>query len=216
MKKYSVILFDLDGTLTDPAEGITNSITYALKKFGINVQDKKELYKFIGPPLKDSYQKYYGFTPKMADDGITYFREYFESYGWKENNLVDGVPEMLEELKTKGKRLMMATSKPEKFAKMIAEHFGIAKYFEFIGGATLDEKRCDKAEVINYVLKSCEVTDKQSVLMIGDRKHDVIGAKKVGIDSMGVLFGYGSREELEKAGVTMIAENVKNVVELIK
>lgn len=215
MKKYPVILFDLDGTLTDPAEGITNSIQYALKKFGIEITDKKELYKFIGPPLKDAYREYYGFTPKQCADGIIYFREYFEEKGWKENKPIEGVFEMLQTLKERGKRLMIATSKPEKFARKIAEHFGIAKYFEFIGGATIDESRVDKAEVINYVLENCDVTDKKSVLMIGDRKHDIIGAKKAGVDGAGVLFGYGNLKELETAGAIFVAKTVAELTDCV-
>ena len=215
MKKYPVILFDLDGTLTDPAEGITNSIQYALKKFGIEVTDKKELYKFIGPPLKDAYKEYYGFTPQQCADGIIYFREYFEKKGWKENKPIEGIPEMLQTLKEMGKRLMIATSKPEKFARKIAEHFGMAKYFEFIGGATIDESRVDKAEVINYVLENCGITDKKSVLMVGDRKHDIIGAKKAGVDGAGVLFGYGNLQELETAGAIFVAKSVAELTDYV-
>ncbi len=212
MKNYEVILFDLDGTLTDPGEGITNSVACALDKFGIQVEDRKQLYKFIGPPLIDSFEKYYGFSKEDARLAVDYYREYYRDKGIMENLLYDGVEELLRQLFLAGKKICLATSKPEEFAKQIWEHFKLAQYFYFIGGAKMDETRTKKDEVIQYVLKQCNISDCSKVLMVGDREYDILGAKQFGIDSVGVLFGYGSREELERAGATYIAETVEDIV----
>ena len=213
---YNTVLFDLDGTLTDPAVGITNSVAYALKKWGIEVSDRTELYKFIGPPLVDSFCKFYGFSKDDAELSVKYYREYFADKGLFENSVYDGVPEMLSVLKNRGKRLIIATSKPEVFSKRIVEHFGLDKYFDFLAGATLDSSRVKKADVIEHALKSCEITDLSSVVMVGDREHDVIGAAHFSIDSIGVLYGYGDREELESAGATYIAQTVSDILNIIK
>lgn len=211
MKYYNTILFDLDGTLTDPGLGITNSVWHALKKYNIAVEDREELYCFIGPPLIDSFVKYYGFTEEQAREAVGYYREYFTDKGMFENVAYDGVEELLKELKEAGKRLIVATSKPEIFAKQILIHFGLAQYFDFIAGSNLDETRVKKAEVIAYALDSCKITELSEAVMVGDREHDVIGAKTVGIDCIGVLYGYGSREELEQAGADMIAGTVEDI-----
>lgn len=208
---YKIVLFDLDGTLTDPCEGITNSVAYALQKFGISVADKTELYKFIGPPLKDSFMKYYGFCENDALLAIDYYREYFGTKGIFENSVYNGIPELLENIKNSGHKVLLATSKPYKYAVKILEHFDLYKYFDFVGGATMDETRNKKADVINYVLKSCDIKCLSEVIMVGDREQDIIGAKLNGIDSIGVLFGYGNREELESAGSTYIANSVDDI-----
>ncbi len=214
-KIYDTVLFDLDGTLTDPGLGITNSVAYALSKWGIKVNDRAELYKFIGPPLLDAFSEYYGFSESDSELALKYYREYFSDKGLFENEVYEGVPEMLAELKRKGKRLIVATSKPEVFAKKILEHFFLDGYFDFIAGATMDSSRSKKSDVIKYALKSCSIVDVSRVIMIGDREHDVLGAACFGIDSIGVLFGYGSREELQKAGATYIAEKVEDIANLI-
>ncbi|MGN0464840.1 MAG: HAD family hydrolase [Lachnospiraceae bacterium] len=215
MKEYKYILFDLDGTITDPGEGITNSVIYALNKFGIF--DKKEnLYKFIGPPLAQSFQKYYGFDEEKARLGIEYYREYYTVYGMFENIVYDGIEEMLKNIKESGKKILMATSKPEKFAKQILEYFKLDKYFDYVAGATMDEKRVRKAEVISYALSNYQIQSLEEVLMVGDRKHDVLGAKEVGIDCVGVLYGYGDREELEKAGADYIVETVEELAAFLQ
>lgn len=215
MSKYEVILFDLDGTLTDPGLGITNSVMHALKKYGIEVADRTELYKFIGPPLIDSFEKYYGFSHEEAVKSVDYYREYYRDKGIYENAVYDGIENLLKSLKEKRKKIILATSKPELFAKEILRHFNLEKYFFFAAGSTMSETRTNKAEVIEYALSECGITDKASVVMIGDREHDIIGAKKNGIDSIGVLFGYGSREELEAAGATYIAETVEDIINFI-
>ncbi len=215
MKKYNLILFDLDGTLTDPGEGISNSVAYALNKFGISVADKRELYKFIGPPLHESFEKFYGFSEAKAKLAVEYYREYYKDKGIFENFLYDGVEELLLALKESGKRIVLATSKPELFAKRILDHFGLSSYFHFVAGANLDGTRTDKAEVIAYALENCGRDEPSGVLMVGDREHDIIGAKANGIDSVGVLFGYGSKEELERAGADHIVGNIQEILKLI-
>ena len=208
---YNIVLFDLDGTLTDPGEGITNSVAYALKKFNIEVEDRKELYNFIGPPLIDSFMKFYGMNYEDGLKAVEYYREYFGVTGIFENTMFDGIPELLDKIKKSGRKISLATSKPEQYAVRILEHFGLTKYFDFIGAATMDESRSKKADVITYTLNNLGVTDKSEVVMIGDRHHDIEGANLNGLDSIGVLFGYGDRNELEKAGATYIAETINDI-----
>ncbi len=215
MSKYDVILFDLDGTLTDPCEGITNSVAYALRKFDIQISDKKELYKFIGPPLIDSFMEFYGFSEEKARLAVTFYREYFTTKGMLENAVYEGIEDMLKALTAAGKRLCVATSKPEPFAVKILEHFGIAHYFEYIAGATLDETRTKKHEVIEYALETMKIADRSGVLMVGDRKFDILGAHACSLDALGVLFGYGNREELAGAGADYIAETVGDIGKII-
>ncbi len=215
MKNYKYVLFDLDGTLTDPAVGITTSVAYALKKFGIEVEDISTLNHFIGPPLLDTFMEDYGFSKEKAQTAIDYYRERFRVKGLYENVVYDGVFEMLDALKKGGKEIILATSKPEPFAKEILRHFGLEKYFLFAAGSNFDGTRTAKADVIEYALESIGVINKSACIMIGDRKHDIIGAQKTGLDSIGVLYGYGSREELESANSTYIAENVENITKLI-
>ncbi len=212
---YDTVLFDLDGTLTDPALGITNSVMYALKKWNIEVTDRSELYKFIGPPLIDAFEEYYGFSREDSILTLKYYREYFSTNGLFENEVYDGIDNLLCDLKKAGKKLLVATSKPEVYAKQILEHFDLLKYFDFVAGATLDEKRVKKDDVIEYALESCNINDCKKVVMVGDRKHDVLGAKKFGIDTIGVLFGYGSRDELSDAGAVYIAENIKDISDIL-
>ena len=209
------ILFDLDGTLTDPAIGITNAVMHALKKYGIAVSDRKELYKFIGPPLWDSFEKYCGFSKEEANTAVEYYREYYRDKGMFENQVYDGCEGLLKELKDNGKILIVATSKPEVFAEQILEHFGIAKYFTFIAGSTLDGSRVKKGDVIRYALESCKIIDGSQAIMIGDREHDIIGAKEMGLSSIGVLFGYGSRAELEEAGADFIVSTIEDIGKVI-
>ena len=196
--KFKNILFDLDGTLTDPGMGITNSILFALKKDGLPLLSREELYPFIGPPLIDSFQKYCGVTLEKAQLLLKYYREYFTEKGMFENTVYPGIPAVLEMLQKQGIRLFVATSKPEPFAVRILEHFNLADYFSFIGGSTLDEKRTDKAGVIDYVLKENALSPKET-LMVGDRCYDIEGARKCNIAVAAVLFGYGDYEELKTA-----------------
>lgn len=212
---YDIVLFDLDGTLTDPGEGITNSVAYALKKFNIIVEDKTELYNFIGPPLIDSFMKYYGMNYEDGLKAVEYYREYFGVTGIFENRVFDGIHEMLERVKKSGRTISLATSKPEVYAKRILEHFDLKKYFDFVGGATMDESRSKKSDVIKHTLQQLGVADKSRVVMVGDRHHDIDGANQNGLDSIGVLFGYGDRAELQNAGATYIAESVDDIVKFL-
>lgn len=211
MKNYKYILFDLDGTLTDPKVGITKAVAYALKDFDIDVENLDDLCKFIGPPLKDSFMEYYGFSKEDSDTAIKKYREYFSVKGLYENIVYDGIKEVLQNLKDNKKTLILATSKPKIFALKILEHFHLLKYFDFVSGAELDGTRDKKGDVIAYALAENHITDLSSVLMIGDRKHDIIGAKENYIDSMGVLYGYGNKEEFQKAGADYIVSTVKEI-----
>lgn len=215
MENKEYIFFDLDGTLTDSQEGITKSVAYALRHFGIEVEDLTQLNVFIGPPLTDSFIKYYDFTEEKAREAVTIYREYYNATGKFENRVYDGIPQLLEDLQKAGKKLVVATSKPELFAKQILEHFELTKYFDGIYGADMDEKRSRKDEVIAYAMEMLEVADPGRIVMIGDREHDVLGAKKWGIDTIGVLFGFGSREELEESGAAAVAETPADVADLI-
>lgn len=215
--KFHYVFFDLDGTITESAPGIINSVRYALKKMGYPSDDIETIRKFIGPPLKDSYMKYYGMTEEQAEHGIVCYREYYTEQGIFDNSVYDGVIETLEALKASGKRLVIATSKPEKFAKMIAEHFAFDKYFDKICGATMDEKRVEKADVIAYALEELGLSedDLSRILMVGDRKHDILGGKANGLKTMGVLFGYGDLEELQNAGADYIVEHASDISKVI-
>lgn len=209
--KFKYVLFDLDGTLTNPAIGITNSVMYSLRKFGIEVKDRSALYKFIGPPLQDSFEKYCGLSKQDAKRAVEYYREFYRDKGIFENIVYDGIEDLLKLLKAKSRSVLLASSKPEVFAKQILEYFGIAGYFTFIAGSELDGTRVNKDEVIQYALTSCNINDLSKVIMIGDREHDIIGAKKQGIKSLGVLYGFGDRKELEDAGADYILETVPDV-----
>ncbi len=216
MKEKKYILFDLDGTLTDPKEGITKAVQYSLAHYGIEETDLDALCPFIGPPLRDSYINFYGFSPEKATEAISVYREYFCREGWAQNKVYPGIPELLGALKAGGKKLYVATSKPEPFAVQILEHFGLAGFFDGIGGADLEETRVRKGDVIAYVrerfglLKDIRDRDMASdIVMVGDREHDVNGAGEQGLECIGVLYGYGSRRELEDSGAVRIAESVE-------
>lgn len=214
MKKY--ILFDLDGTLTDSQDGILNSIEYMLDFYGIHVEDRESLRPWLGPPLKDSLMKYYGFSREKALEGVDKYREYFDRQGIFENQVYEGVEALLKRLKAKGCQLFVATSKPEPAARRVLEHFRLDSYFTYIGGATLNDSRVGKGDVIRYVLETNGITDLDQVLMVGDREHDMIGAKQNGLAAAGVLYGYGSREELLGAGADYLAETPGEIAELVE
>lgn len=214
-KNYPYILLDLDGTITDPMVGITRSVEYALNHFGIQVNDIRELCAFIGPPLLDSFREFYHFTDEQAKEAILKYRERFADTGIYENVVYEGMREFLEEAVNQGKILMLATSKPTVFAKRILEHFDLAQYFTFVAGSGLDGSFYTKTDVIRHVLDSNHLTDLSTIVMVGDRKHDIIGAKATGIDSVGVLYGYGNREELSKAGADYIVNSIEELRRLL-
>ncbi len=213
MKKY--VLFDLDGTLTDSREGIVNSIVYMLGYYQIAIKDRGELQPWLGPPLKESLMKYCGFTEKKALEGVAVYREYFDRQGIFENKVYPDMEEMLQRLRERGYQLLVATSKPETAAVRVLEHFKLAEYFTYIGGATLDDSRVRKGDVIRYVLESCGVEENAQAVMVGDREHDVQGAKENGLAVIGVLYGYGSQEELTKAGADYLVDKPMDLVELL-
>ena len=215
--KFKYILFDLDGTITESGPGIMNSVAYALEKMGYEEKDREKLKRFIGPPLTDSMMKYYGMSEEDAAKAVRYYREYYTEKGIFENSVYDGFDESIKRLKEQGLILAVATSKPEPFARRIAEHFGFTGDYAFVCGATMDEARIRKADVIRYALNTLEITEeeKHQVLMVGDREHDVLGAKENGLSCMGVLYGYGDRKELEEAGADYIAKTTAEVAEII-
>ena len=204
MTGYTTLLFDLDGTLTDSTEGILKCLVNAIEQMGFEVPE--DTNKFLGPPIRQSFAEFCGMNEEQTAQAVKIFRERYSKVGLFENRVYDGIPEMLERLKNGGKRLMVATSKPQVYAIRIFDRFGLSQYFEFVGGAELDGSRDYKDEVIEYVLAQTGITDRSSVLMIGDRRQDVLGAHKTGIKCMGILWGYGSTEELTEAGADYIAE----------
>ena len=216
MKEYKYVLFDLDGTLTDPKEGITKSVAYALESYGIHVENLDSLCKFIGPPLRESFVKFYGFSEEEAEKAVAKFREYFRPHGVYENKMFEGVDKLLENLVRCGKQVVLATSKPEVFAKVVLEHFDLAKYFTYIAGSDMAGLRDRKADVIAYALSELDIQDKAEAVMVGDREHDIIGAKENGLDSIGVLYGFGDRAEHEAAGADYIVETVEALGELLQ
>lgn len=213
MKEH--IFFDLDGTLTDSMPGITKAVQYALKHYGIEVEDLGVLKPFVGPPLPDSFKEYYNFSQKEADEAVFVFREYYNVKGWMENAVYDGIEDVLRKLKDGGKRLYVATSKPDEMANRVLKHFDLDRYFEFIGGANEDSTRVNKDDVIRYVMDSCGLRNEETIVMVGDRRHDISGAHKAGLEAVGVLYGYGSRQELKDSGADWIAEEVGDLKTLL-
>ncbi|MBO8158199.1 HAD family hydrolase [Thermosyntropha sp.] len=215
MLRYKNILFDLDGTLTDPKVGITKSVQYALNKMGIKEDDLDKLTKFIGPPLAHSFMEFYNFNEKEAYQAVEFYREYFACRGMYENQVYEGIRGLLDKLCRKGGRLIVATSKPTVFARKILEHFNLIHYFADVIGSNLDGTRVDKGEVLKEALRVMDIKDLEKTVMIGDRKHDVIGAHRNNIKAIGVIYGYGGREELEKAGADYVVSTVKELENLL-
>ncbi|MDK2865734.1 MAG: phosphoglycolate phosphatase [Clostridiales bacterium] len=209
------ILFDLDGTLTDPKAGITKSVAYALKHtIGLDA-DPETLTRFIGPPLKESFMTFYDMSVAEALQAIDYYRIYFKESGMLDNFAYDGIGMLLARLKEAGKILAVATSKPTPFAVRILEHFDLAQYFEVIVGSNLDGTRTHKDEVVEATLQMLRCEAPEQAVMVGDREHDVIGAQKAGLKCVGVTYGYGGYEELEKAGAAWIAADLKELEMLL-
>lgn len=213
---YEIILFDLDGTLTESGLGIVNSILFALGKMGIHESNKEKLKKFIGPPLVESFMRYYNLTEENAKRAVSFCQEYLKNKGIYEAPLYDGIKEVLEELESSGKTLFVATSKPEVFARQILKYLQVDIYFADIVGSNIDGSKVKKEEIISYLLEKNKIADKSQVVMVGDREHDIWGAKKVGIDSVGVLYGYGDYQELKAAGATHIIDCPKDLEDIIK
>lgn len=213
-KKYRYFLMDLDGTLSNPQEGVTKAVAYTLKSYGIIEKDLNILCKFIGPPLTDSFQEYYNFTEQQSKEAILKFREYYTVYGIYENYLYDGIEKLLMNLTLAGGTVILATSKPDTYAKMILDRYCISRYFSFVSGSNMDLTRYKKGDVIEYALESMNIDAKEAI-MIGDREHDIIGAKENNMDSIGVLYGFGNSEELKSAGATYISDTVDLLKDLL-
>ena len=212
---FDYIFFDLDGTLTDPAFGITSACAYALNKFGIKVDDLSTLNKHIGPPLHYSFMDFYGFSYDQATDAVKYYREYYSTKGLYQNVVYNGTVDMLKALKNAQKTLVVATSKPTLYTNKILNHFGLDGYFTLVSGAGFTPESAKKPLIIESAIKALNVSDKSKIIMIGDREHDILGARENGIDSIGVLYGYGDLLELQKAGATYIAKNQKEILDII-
>ncbi|TKC15261.1 HAD family hydrolase [Robertmurraya kyonggiensis] len=215
MAKYKLILLDLDGTLSDPKEGITKSVQYALQRLGINEPNLDKLEPFIGPPLQQSFAEYYNFNEKQTQQAIYFYRERFKQKGMYENELYPEIPQLLKSLQEQHLTLIVATSKPTIFAEQIIKYFNIEQYFSLIVGSNLDGTRTSKTDVIQYIINKYNDHPLEDFVMIGDRKHDIIGANTLQIDSIGVTYGYGSTNELRKENATYIAHTLDDIIELL-
>lgn len=217
MNNKPCYFFDLDGTLTDPMVGITTCVQYALAAYGINEPDIRNLTKFIGPPLVTSFMEFYGVDQETAQGMLVKYRERFSTIGMYENEIYPGIKEMLEKLYNQGYTIAMATSKPILFAEKILEYFDIKKFFHVLAGASMDETRNTKDAVLKYALTKLQAMDRvpARIVMIGDRKFDVLAGKELGTETVGVLYGYGSEEEIVAAKPTHIVKTVENLSELL-
>lgn len=214
--KQTYLFWDLDGTLTDSGPGIINSVKYTLRKMGKEIPSEETLRKFIGPPLIYSFREYCNMSEEEAQLAVKTYREYYAVTGLFENKVYEGIEPVLKKLQKLGKKLVVATSKPEKFSVQIIEHFGLNGYFEVIAGSSMDESRNTKEAVIRYAMQQLGIEEPQEVLMIGDRKHDVQGAKQCGIDCVGVLWGYGSEKELKSAGAVAVIEKPEQMFGILE
>ncbi len=209
-RNYHTVAFDLDGTLTDPYRGLSSAFRYAFRKMGIDYGGEEVLKSFIGPPIRELWQQLYSITKEQSEKTVEYFREYFSVYGWWDNVPYSGIHTLLAELKRAGKRIVLATSKPDVYSSKILERFSLSEYFDFSEGASFDTSREKKADVLKYALDSIGLNeaDYDGVILVGDTKFDIIGANEIGVDSVGVLWGYGEEEELRSLGASYIAENM--------
>ncbi len=212
--KYKYFLLDFDGTVANTGIGITKGVAYALKHYGIEVEDLNTLNNFIGPPLGESFQKYFGFSEEQGDEAVTIYREYYGPYGLYESELYGGINDLLEQVTKAGGKIVLATSKPEESARKLLNHFNVESYFEFIAGASQDLKLHRKGDVIRYAMNAMNI-QKEQAIMIGDRSQDVHGAKENNLPCIGVLYGFGDKEELEQAGADYIVEDMKELTSLL-
>ena len=208
------IIFDLDGTLTESGTGIKNSVRYTLEHYGLPMEDDDSLNRYVGPPLMVSFRDYMKFPDEEIPEAIEVYRKYFVQYGMFQNQVYEGIRELLDGLQSADKRMFIATGKPTVYSRQILEHFGLASYFECVCGIGLDEAATEKDELITQVLEFAHLAPEECV-MIGDRKFDMMGANKVGVIPIGVTYGYGSREELETAGAHTIVDSVEQLQELL-
>ena len=211
---YKTVLFNLDGTIIDSAEGIINSFSYTFRKLGLPSVPREEMGVFIGPPLLYSFETICGLSKDEARRAVEIYREYYREKGIYEIRVYEGIEELLKKLKESGKKVLLATSKYELYDLQIIERLGFAEYFDFAAGSLAGGERGTKAEVIEYALAAVGA-EKESTVMVGDRMHDIAGAKAAGIASIGVLFGYGTREELEANGASHIAADTREIYDAI-
>ena len=210
---YKAILFDLDGTLTESGEGITKSVQYALEKMGYPEMDLEKLRVFVGPPLLEQFMKYAGMNEEEGRQAVVYYRERYSTIGIFENRVYPGVEKMLEELRRKGYLLAVASSKPEYFVTKVLDHFELTGYFDEIVGSEMNGSRTGKAEVIEETLRRLQLADhREQVIMIGDKEHDVFGARQCGLECIAVSYGYGTMEELTKADPLKIVDSAEEIL----
>jgi phosphoglycolate phosphatase len=214
--RYGLCLFDLDGTLTDSAPSILGSVKYTAEKFGIELNNLNELTRFIGPPLRSVFRDAIGLTEDIMEEAVAVYRKYYSEKGIYETVVYPGIIPLLERLKSDGVKLAVATSKVRAYAGTIAEFAGFRHYFDFIAGCELDGTRERKSELIGYVFDNIDPERGMRAIMIGDREHDIIGANEAGIDSAGILWGYGSRKELEENGATYLVETTEDLYKILR
>ena len=212
--RFNSAIFDLDGTIMDSAEGIVRSVEYALEKMGVTEYDRQTNLRFIGPPLVDSFMEYYSMSEADALRAVAFYRERYSVTGIYEARMYDGVRELLTRLKEQGVKLYIGSSKPEKYVRMILEKQGILDLFDYVAGATFDESRNNKEQVLTYLFEQVEI-DKKSAVMIGDRYHDIDGAHYVKIPCIAVLYGFGNEAEFKKHGAEYIAADTDEILKII-
>ena len=211
---YDVVIFDLDGTVSNPEKGITESFRYALSHLNVKIPSQQTLRTFIGPPLWETFSEKYEFNKSKTGEAVRFWREYFTDKGIYENKLYDGMEELLQKLVDRGLKIAIATTKPQVFADRVVRHFKIDNLFSLVVGSDLDGGRSDKSTLISEVLSSRNVSGGRAV-MVGDRAADIEGAQSCGIDSIGVAYGFGSEEELKNAGATKVVLTVTDLARLL-
>ena len=215
MKNYDVIIFDLDGTLSNSKEGITKSVQYALEKFGIKEDNLDALEHFIGPPMKDELMRTYGFSEEKAEIGTAYYRERYTPIGLYETEIYPGTEKMLSDLKNAGKYIALATSKPLTMAEEVLRFLKINQYFDAVMGAQIKGPRQSKQAVLKALFEEFEINNKNKCIMIGDTCFDIDGAKAVGIDAIGVAYGFGDIKEMLEHGAVTIADSTADLTDII-
>jgi len=208
---YKYILFDLDGTLIDSKAGILSAAIFALDKMGVPATQIVNLERMIGPPLKYSLKEFFSLSDEFADKAVEYYREYYRDKSLFDCEVYEGIAQLLEMLKNDGYILAIATSKPTVYAKKILEHTGLAKYFDAIEGASLDDSHSNKSQIITRVCEVLNIYNPSQAIMIGDRSYDIKGASSIDMESIGVLYGYGSLEEFQEAGASYVVNSVKEL-----
>ena len=215
IKPYKYLFFDLDGTLNKSGEGIMRCAQHTLRHFGIEIEDLNTLLPFVGPPLEDSFRDLYHLDNTQVEEALDIYAQRYAQLGAYEAELYPGILNLLDELRKSGKTIIIATSKKITMTLKVTKHFGLDQYVDFIGARDDEGKRHTKADVIRYIIDQMQIKDLKDCVMIGDRKYDMIGAEETGMDAIGVLYGYGDREELEAHHATYIAEDIAELKKLL-